>query len=85
MKSVSIQELKQNLSVLLDEAAAGNPIQVTRHNRPLVILSPARKAGIRVGSRVGESITRGPYKNATNGEYLKILLEDREDRFDHKK
>ncbi len=53
MKTVQIQELKRDLSALIERAAAGEAIEVTRHRRPVVWLVPAGHEGLHVGERCG--------------------------------
>jgi prevent-host-death family protein len=78
VKSVSIQDLKQNLSTLLDEAAAGTPIVITRHKRPVAVLSSAGLEHCHVGSEVGRPWKPAvPRRAVTRGRYLELLRDDR--------
>lgn len=43
MRSVSTLTLRKRLGQLLDEAAAGEPIVITRGARPLVVMVPAHE------------------------------------------
>ena len=58
MKTVPIHELKQHLSALVEEAAGGMRIVITRHNRPIATLAPAPPEGVRTGSRFGRARLR---------------------------
>ncbi|MDR2565466.1 MAG: type II toxin-antitoxin system Phd/YefM family antitoxin [Bifidobacteriaceae bacterium] len=39
METVSLVEAKANLSKLVDQAAGGSPFVITKHGRPLVMVS----------------------------------------------
>lgn len=81
MKQVSIQDLKRHLSALVEAAAEGERIVVTRHERPVATLGPAQAAHVHVGDRFGSG-DLGPFLKApTRGGYLAALREDREERF----
>ncbi len=81
MKKVSIQDLKATLSAAVAEAEAGDTIVITRHNRPVARLSPAR-----VPQRPRGILRKGPgglkpaLSPARTCRYLAVLLEDRGDR-----
>jgi prevent-host-death family protein len=78
MKSVSLKDLKQNLSQYAEEAAQGASIQVTKYNRPFVLLVGARSPSLHIGLRAGTGFLQTVGKKATEGKFLKTLLEDRE-------
>ena len=80
MKRISIQALKSRLSSAVAEAEAGETILVTRHNRAVAQLGPARDAHVHRGKAVGEGGLKPALKRATKGRYLAVLLEDRGDR-----
>jgi prevent-host-death family protein len=76
-----MQELKQRLSALLAEAAAGERILITRHRRPLAVLASAQLEHVQLGPRFGKGSLRPLFNRATKGRYLEVLVEDRaEDR-----
>lgn len=77
MKQVSIQDLKAHLSAWVEEAASGVSIVVTKHNRPVAVLSSAHQVQLRVGRFAGKGRIRPLLMSATKGRYLKILSEDR--------
>lgn len=77
MKTVSIDELKRNLSSLIDEAAKGERILITRHRRPVASLSRADLEHVHVGPRAGRGRLQPLLKSATRGAYLRVLAEDR--------
>ena len=77
MKTVSVDELKKNLSALLDEAAAGTPILITRHRRPVATLSAADMHHVHIGARFGRGPLKPLLRAATQGKYLEVLGEDR--------
>lgn len=43
MERVNVYEAKTHLSRLLDRAAAGNEVVITRHGRPVALLGPIRE------------------------------------------
>ncbi len=77
MKKVSIQDLKARLSAAVEEAHAGGIIVITRHNRPVAQLGPARTEHVHQGARVGMGRVHPALKRGTKGRYLAVLLEDR--------
>lgn len=79
MKSISLRVLKENLSRYTEQAARGEPIQVTRYNKPFVYLMPALGQSQRVGTRAGQHEFRPVSKRATRGRFLEVLNEDRND------
>jgi antitoxin (DNA-binding transcriptional repressor) of toxin-antitoxin stability system len=79
MEKVPLYELKKNLSYWTEQAAQGKVIQITRYNRPYVILTQSPNQGLYVGKRVGKGFADSGLKEATKGKYLEYLLEDRED------
>jgi len=79
MKTVSIQELKADLSRLLAEVAAGARVLITKHRRSIAVLSPPEVHPVRVGRRFGRAKLEPCLENATAGRYLDVLAEDRRD------
>jgi prevent-host-death family protein len=78
MKEVSYQVLKRNLSSCLDRAEAGEELVVTRHRKPVAVLSSARREHVRVGRRFGKGrLTPLFSEAATAGKYLAALIDDR--------
>lgn len=81
VKTVSIQDLKQHLSALIDEAAQGETILITKHQRPVATLGSARNHQVATGKHFGKRSLTRLLRNATKGRYLDMLAEDRrEDR-----
>jgi prevent-host-death family protein len=77
MKTVSIDELKRNLSSLLDEAAKGTRILITKHRRPVATLSAADMEHVHVGTRFGHGALKPLLRAPTQGKYLEVLADDR--------
>lgn len=77
MKTVSIDELKRNLSSFIDQAASGERIVITRHRRPVATLTGAGTDHVRIGSRAGRARLKPVLKGPTKGAYLDALFEDR--------
>ncbi|HAK96438.1 MAG TPA: type II toxin-antitoxin system prevent-host-death family antitoxin [Planctomycetes bacterium] len=80
MKTVPIQELKKNLASLVDEAAAGSPILITRHKRPLACLVSSAHRHVIEGARFGKGTLRSVLRAPTKGRYLSVLDDDRQAR-----
>jgi prevent-host-death family protein len=80
MKRISIQDLKAQLSSAVAEAEAGATILVTRHNRAVAQLGPARSQHVHRGKAVGEGRLKPAIKQGTGGRALTLLLEDRGNR-----
>jgi prevent-host-death family protein len=80
MKTVSIGQLKRQLSSLIDQAAAGARIVITKHHRPVASLSPADVEHLHVGSRFGRGTLKPLLRTATQGKYLEALEDDRRPR-----
>lgn len=80
VKSVPIQDLKQRLSAVVSEAEAGEKILVTRHGRPVALLTSAAELHLTVGARFGRAALAPLLsRRATKGRYLALLEEDRGD------
>ncbi len=77
MKTVSIDELKRRLSSLVDEAATGARILITKHRRPVACLSAADMEHVHIGPRFGRGALKPLFKAPTQGRYLEILDSDR--------
>jgi len=80
MKTVSIDELKKNLSAFVADAAGGERIVITRHGRPIASLTRADLEHVHVGSRASRAALRPLLKSATKGAYLDVLADDRRTR-----
>jgi prevent-host-death family protein len=80
MKTVSIQDLKANLSAMVAEGESGDTIIITRHNAPVAQLRPVRTESVHRGKNVGGDRIRAALKRGTKGRYLEVLSEDRGNR-----
>jgi antitoxin (DNA-binding transcriptional repressor) of toxin-antitoxin stability system len=80
MKTVSIDELKRNLASIIDDAAAGERVLITRHRRPVASLTRSGLEDVHVGRRFGRGALRPFLRAATRGAYLDVLAEDRRPR-----
>lgn len=78
MKTVSIQDLKRQLSYFVREAEQGRPILVVRHGRPTASITGAGFEHVSVGARFGKGAIRPLLQNATSGRYLAALATDRQ-------
>lgn len=77
MKTVSIDELKRNLSSFVDQAAAGARILITKHRRPVASLSAADMEHVHIGARFGRGALKPLLQGPTRGKYLEVLEADR--------
>lgn len=78
MKAVSLKDLKENLSTWVDFVQQGHSIQIMKYNKPIVVIYPTE---VSLNLRIGKNITNTKLKpcltNATQGEWIKFLEEDR--------
>ena len=72
-----MQELRSNLSALVDAAAAGEQIWITRHGRLVARFAPAEPPYVHRGARFGKASLRSVLERGTGGRALAILEEDR--------
>ena len=72
-----MQALKGQLSALVGSAQGGETIVITRHGKPVAKLTPAVSGHVHVGRKVGKARLTRLFDNATDGEFLRVLLEDR--------
>lgn len=72
-----MMELRRCLSAILAEAASGADVLILKYNRPWVRLTRAGNGHLRVGAQFGRGSLRPLFRNATNGRYLEVLLDDR--------
>ena len=77
MKTISIDELKRNLSSLVDQVAAGARILITRHRRAIATLSAADMEHVHIGPRFGRGALKPLLRAPTHGKYLEVLQDDR--------
>ena len=74
---VSVDEVQKNLGSIIEEAAAGEHIVITRHGRPVASLIKAGLDHAHVGARTRCARLRPLLKAASNGAYLEVLAVDR--------
>jgi prevent-host-death family protein len=77
MKSVPMNELKQDLASFVAEAAAGRDVLITKHNRPIARLTCAETRHLHLGAHFGKAKLKPTVKAKTAGRYLQLLEEDR--------
>jgi prevent-host-death family protein len=78
MHTAAMHELKENLSALAAMAAHGEVVEITKHNKPYIRLTPAIGPGLHVGNRVGKVRLKTAVIKNTGGAFLKALAADRE-------
>jgi len=59
VKRVTATQAKATILALLDEVAAGDEVEITRHGRPVARLVPAAGPRALEGSLVGIALTSG--------------------------
>lgn len=78
MRTAPMQELKENLSTLAEIAANGETVEITKHNKPFIRLTPAVGPGLHIGRNAGKAQIKTVVSKNTAGAYLKALAADRE-------
>jgi prevent-host-death family protein len=79
MKSISIQDLKQQLSEVVSAAEAGDRFVITRHKKPVAELGSTDFGLLHVGSQFGTGRLSTVLDGPTAGRYLDVLRDDRAD------
>jgi prevent-host-death family protein len=77
VKTVSISELKRSLSALLEEAAQGRRILITRRKNPIASLTSSDLEHLHVGPKAGKASLKPFLRRANQGKYLEFLADDR--------
>jgi prevent-host-death family protein len=72
-----MNELKQELASIVAEAAGGNDVLITKHNRPIARLTGAETQHLHLGANFGKAKLKPAVKAKTAGRYLQMLEEDR--------
>ncbi len=78
MHTAAMHELKENLSALAEMAANGEVVEITKHNKPFIRLTPATGPGLHMGRLAGKARLKTAVKKNTGGAFLKVLTADRE-------
>jgi antitoxin (DNA-binding transcriptional repressor) of toxin-antitoxin stability system len=79
MKILTLKDLKEDLAKWTELAHKGQIIQVTKYNKPYLLLAPCEDLSIRRGSLVGTSPLAPAIHLETRGTSLKFLEEDRDE------
>ena len=79
MISVSIQALKSCFAAWAATAAQGQAVQITRHNRPYLLLTGCKNQAVHHGSRAGIGQLESALKAPTHGKWRLMLDEDRQE------
>ena len=77
MSSISIEELKKKLSVILKQATQGEVFHITKHNRPVALLLGEGRIHLHRGVRCSGAKLTPLLHRATQGVYLEVLEQDR--------
>lgn len=78
MHIAPMHELKENLSSLAELAAQGETVEITKHNKPFIRLTPATAPGLHIGRFAGKKPLKVAAAKNTGGAFLKVLASDRE-------
>ena len=83
MKRVPLKELKQKFSSIALIVVKGQPVEVTKHNKPYFYMVANPLPGAVVGKDYGKkSLQPGPSRaHLRPTGFLEELLKDREDKF----
>ena len=79
MISVSIQALKSGFAAWAGMAAEGQTVQITKHNRPYLLLTGCKNVAVHHGSRAGIGQLQSALKAPTHGQWRHVLDEDRQE------
>lgn len=86
MKKISLKDLKENLSTYAEEAAKGDPIQVTKYNKPFILLlgssGTSSHFGLHIGKNAGKASLESVGKTLSKGKVLDVLSEDRSEEYE---
>lgn len=74
---ITMDELRSRLSALVDEAARGARIVITRRGKDVALLGPAENEHTHRGRRFGKSAFKAAVEKDMDGRYLQVLAEDR--------
>ena len=80
MKTISIQDLKNSLSAVIDDAASGETVIITKHGQPVARLEPVDGRYLTVGRRFGPSALKPLLKLGRDPRLLAELYKDRKER-----
>ena len=75
MESIGAYEAKTHLARLIERAAGGERITITKHGAPVAILSPARAAALPVADIILE-LKRFRAANRTGGLEIREMMEE---------
>jgi len=75
MRTISIQDLKENLSTIISEVAAGATVVITKHHKPIVVMESADEPHVHTGKNFGKGSLR-PVLNKSLGNLALEYLED---------
>jgi prevent-host-death family protein len=74
MKSISLAEAKAHLSKLVEEAAAGETICITRRGKAMAELGPARRPRKPIDIAALRALTEGmPLQEESAGDFMRRL------------
>lgn len=79
MKTVPLKDLKIKLSFWAHEAFKGQCIEVTKNNKPYIVLMPNVRPGLHYGKNVGKKSLKSALSYEGKKEWLSYLMEDRKE------
>jgi antitoxin (DNA-binding transcriptional repressor) of toxin-antitoxin stability system len=70
-------DLKNDLASIIAEAESGTDVLITRHNKPVALLTRPAAEHLHCGARFGKADLNPAIRAKTAGRYLEILASDR--------
>ncbi len=69
--------LKNALASIIAEAKSGTDVLITRHNKPVALITRPAVEHLHRGTRFGNADLRPAVRVKTEGHYLELLAHDR--------
>jgi prevent-host-death family protein len=77
VRSVNLAEAKVHLSKLVDEAAAGEPVCITRRGKPVALLTAVEAQRRRIDPSALQALTDGmPVQPQAVGDFVRRMRDD---------
>jgi prevent-host-death family protein len=77
VRSVNLADAKAHLSRLIEEAAAGEPVCITRRGRPVALLTAVEAQRRRIDPSALQALTKVmPMQSEPAGDFVRRMRED---------
>ncbi len=77
MSSVSVAEAKAHLSALIEQAAAGEPVCITRRGKPVAQLTAIETPRKKIDLKMLQAVTDGmPEQPESAGDFMRRIRDD---------